>query len=172
MVRFVIALFSVVLATSCAPSPSPAPPGQPGQSARPAGVPKRITTALRGDPKALSEAINTAAGGSSSAGVRELEPLVNAGLLNMDPKGNLQPLLAEGAPTLENGQWKLNPDGTMETVWKLKPNLVWQDGVPITVDDFLFTAMVARDRTQPMPHPGCSTRGHTPGSPEPPRRSP
>ena len=59
MVRFVIALLSVVLASSCAPSPSPAPPGQPGQSARPAGVPKRITTALRGDPKTLSEAINT-----------------------------------------------------------------------------------------------------------------
>ena len=150
MHRFAVFLFAATLiGTACGPTPSAAPSGQTGQAAPPA-APKRIVAAIRGDPKTLSEAINTAAGGSSSAGVRELEPLVNAGLLNMDPKGVLQPLLAQGAPTIENGQWKVNPDGTMETTWKLKPNIVWQDGVPITVDDFLFTLTVARDRTQPM----------------------
>ena len=109
MLRFVVVGFVLMLAsTACAPSsPGGAPAAQPAEAVRPA-APKRIVAAIRGDPKTLSESINTAAGGSSSAGVRELEPLVNAGLLNMDPKGVLQPLLAQAAPTIENGQWKLN----------------------------------------------------------------
>ena len=34
----------------------------------------------------------------------------------------------EAVPTLENGLWKVLPDGRMETSWRLKPGLVWQDG--------------------------------------------
>jgi peptide/nickel transport system substrate-binding protein len=152
MLRSAVALLTmIVIGTACAPaSPASSPSGQPGGEAASPATPKRITVAIRGDPKTLSEPINMAAGGSSSAGVRELETLVNAGLLNLAPTGELRPLLAEAAPTLENGQWKVLPDGTMETIWKLKPNLVWQDGSPITVDDFLFTSMVARDRTLAM----------------------
>jgi peptide/nickel transport system substrate-binding protein len=147
MLRFAVALFALTFIGACASaSPATVPSSQPADAARPA-APKRITAAIRGDPKTLSEAINTAAGGASSAGVRELEPLINAGLLTLDPKGELHPVLAETVPTLENGLWKLLPDGRMETTWKLKPNLQWQDGVPLTVDDFLFTTMVARDRS-------------------------
>ncbi len=151
MPRFAVALFALAFfVTACAPAtPGSSPAGQPGEAARPA-TPKRITAAIRGDPKTMSEAINAAAGGASSAGVRELEPLVNAGLLTLDPKGELHPLLAETVPTLENGLWKLMPDGRMELTWKLKPNLLWQDGAPLTVEDFLFAATVVRDRSQPM----------------------
>ncbi len=151
MLRFVAALFAlVIVGASCAPaSPGAAPPSQAGEAVRTA-TPKRITAAIRGDPKTLNEAINNAAGGASSAGVRELESLVNAGLLVLDPRGALRPLLAETVPTLENGLWKLLPDGRMETIWRLKPNLQWHDGTPLTVEDFIFTAAVARDRSLPM----------------------
>ena len=47
----------------------------------------------------------------NSAGVREIEQLLNAGLLLANARGELQPQLAEAAPTLENGLWKLLPDG-------------------------------------------------------------
>jgi len=151
MPRFAVALLAlVVVATSCAPaSPGAGPAGQTGEVARPA-APKRISAAIRGDPKTLNGPVNNAAGGSSSAGVGEIELMVNAGLLTLDPRGELHPVLAEAVPTLENGLWKLRPDGGMETTWKLKPNLVWQDGAPLTVEDFLFAATVARDRSLAM----------------------
>jgi len=154
--RFVVAFLAIALiGTACAPPPSSTTPSastsasQPAEAPKPA-APKHITAAIRGDPHTLSEAANVAAGGSSSAGVRELEQLVNAGLLLADNTGELRPLLAEQAPTLESGLWKVNPDGTMETTWKLKPNLKWHDGQPLTTDDFVFTATIARDKAITM----------------------
>src|SRR5439155_6398317 len=79
-----------------------------------------------------------------------IEQLLNAGLSLLNPQGALQPQLAEAVPTLENGLWKLLPDGRMETTWKLKSNLVWHDGQPLTTDDFLFTATVAQDKSLAM----------------------
>ncbi len=147
----VIMLAIALIGTSCAPAPggAPASSGQPGEAARPAAV-KRITAAIRGDPKVLNENMNTAAGGSSSAGVREIELLLNAGLSHLSPRGVSEPLLAEAVPSLENGRWILLPDGRMETTWKLKPNLQWHDGAPLTVDDFIFAATVSRDRSLAM----------------------
>src|SRR4051794_13655116 len=154
--RFVVAFLAIALiGTACAPPPSSTTPSastsasQPAEAPKPA-APKHITAAIRGDPHTLSEAANVAAGGSSSAGVRELEQLVNAGLLLADNTGELRPLLAEQAPALESGLWKVNPDGTMETTWKLKPNLKWHDGQPLTTDDFVFTATIARDKAITM----------------------
>ena len=37
--------------------------------------------------------------------------------MRRDGKDNPYPELAEQAPTLENGLWKRNPDGTMEITW-------------------------------------------------------
>jgi len=149
--QLVVFLSALILAISaCSPQPSRAPTGATGDQAAPQAAPKRIVAAVRGDPRTLSDSINNAASGSTSAGVRELEQLVNAGLLNIDLEGNLRPMLAEAAPTLENGAWKLNPDGSMETTWKIKPNAVWHDGAPVTANDFVFTTMVAQDKSQPM----------------------
>src|SRR5439155_24301384 len=55
------------------------------------------------------------------------------------------PMLAEAAPTLENGLWKLLPDGRMETTLTVRPNATWHDGTPVTADDLVFTARVAQD---------------------------
>src|SRR3954462_10871306 len=120
--QLVVFLSALILAISaCSPQPSRAPTGATGDQAAPQAAPKRIVAAVRGDPRTLSDAINNAAAGSTSAGVRELEQLVNSGLLVLDLQGNLQPMLAESVPTLENGAWKLLPDGSMETTWKIKP---------------------------------------------------
>ena len=37
----------------------------------------------------------------------------------------------------------------METTWRLRPNVKWQDGVALTPDDFLFGFTVAKDRELP-----------------------
>jgi peptide/nickel transport system substrate-binding protein len=65
--------------------------------------------------------------------------LFNAGLTLLDDRGNAQPYLAERLPQLNSDSWQLFPDGRMETTYKLRPNLTWHDGHPLTADDFVFS---------------------------------
>ena len=39
----------------------------------------------------------------------------------------------------------------MTTTWKLRPNVKWQDGVPLTADDFLFAVAVEREKETSIP---------------------
>ena len=45
------------------------------------------------------------------------------------------PYLATDIPTVDNGG--VSADLTTIT-WKLKPDLVWSDGTPVTADDAVF----------------------------------
>ena len=60
-----------------------------------------------------------------------LEPLAK-----YDPDGRLVPALASEIPTQENGG--VSPDLTSIT-WKLRDNLQWSDGSPLTAQDVVFT---------------------------------
>jgi peptide/nickel transport system substrate-binding protein len=66
-----------------------------------------------------------------------------------DGDGKLICLLCTEVPTLQNGLAKLEdrPDGThgMAVTIKLKPDLQWGDGVPVTAEDLAFTWRVSRD---------------------------
>lgn len=53
------------------------------------------------------------------------------------------------AISVDNGTWKLNPDGTMETVWKLRTNVKWHDGAPFTAEDLMFTYTAYKDPQLP-----------------------
>jgi peptide/nickel transport system substrate-binding protein len=57
----------------------------------------------------------------------------------LDDQGNPQPYLAQALPQLNTDGWKVFPDGTMETTYRLKPNLTWHDGTPLTPEDFIFS---------------------------------
>jgi len=57
-------------------------------------------------------------------------------LASFDPDGNVVPVLAAEAPSLQNGQ--VAKDG-MSVTWKLKKNVAWHDGQPFTADDVVFT---------------------------------
>jgi ABC-type transport system substrate-binding protein len=61
-----------------------------------------------------------------------------------DGQGRPQPYLAEALPVLNSDSWTVFPDGRMETRYRLKPNLVWHDGTPLTADDFVFAFTVAK----------------------------
>ena len=63
-------------------------------------------------------------------------------LASYDPDGNLVPILAAEAPTLQNGA--VAKDGTSVT-WKLKRNVQWHDGKPFTADDVVFNWEYAAD---------------------------
>lgn len=64
--------------------------------------------------------------------------IVNATLAFADERGRLFPYLAEGLPELNTPSWRVFSDGKMETTYRLRANLQWHDGVPLTADDFVF----------------------------------
>jgi len=133
---------ALLLAAACAP----AGPSQPSAlSPQSSSAPKRIVAAIKGDPPTLSDAVNSAGAGGTD-GLNEVEHIVHAGLAVVDGDGRLAPRLAEAVPSLENGLWRVLPDGRMETTFKIKPDARWHDGAPFTADDLVFTAGVAQDR--------------------------
>src|SRR5213075_2573242 len=64
--------------------------------------------------------------------------LFNATLSLIDDRGEPRPYLAETLPRLISDAWQVAPDGHMETTYRLRENLTWQDGMPLTADDFVF----------------------------------
>lgn len=64
--------------------------------------------------------------------------IADAELTVTDSAGQVRPSLAAEVPSIERGTWKLAPDGTMEVAWRLRDNLRWHDGQPMTADDLVF----------------------------------
>ena len=79
-------------------------------------------------------------------GGEAVENLLNTELVAQDSNGVLGARLAETVPTVENGLWKVFPDGRMETTWKIRADARWHDATPFTADDLVFTARLVMDR--------------------------
>ncbi|MEW5851499.1 MAG: peptide ABC transporter substrate-binding protein [Myxococcota bacterium] len=59
------------------------------------------------------------------------------------------PHAAQAIPTVENGGVELLDGGArMRTTWKLRDDIFWPDGTPLTAEDFIFSWSVARDPRQ------------------------
>jgi peptide/nickel transport system substrate-binding protein len=141
----------MLLVTACS---GPAQPARPttsqGATENPTvRVPSRINAAMMSSPPTISRD-NVIAGSGTYQGGDVLEELMTGGLTQRDANGSLRPQLAEVLPTADNGRWKLFPDGRMETTWTLRPNLFWHDGVPVTAEDFVFTATISQDKDLPV----------------------
>lgn len=66
--------------------------------------------------------------------------LVMLGLSDVDPEGKVFPELAKELPTIENGGVVMDEDaGTMTVTWKMREDVQWADGTPVTADDVIFT---------------------------------
>lgn len=127
---------AVVLALlGCAGGGPPGGGASGDASARRTGV-KRIAIGINQEPDLHPTAI---------APHHRFQPLVHSGLSILGEGGELRPVIAEAVPSLENGLWKLLPDGRMETTWHLRPEAQWHDGVPVTSDDLRFTLEVGQD---------------------------
>lgn len=138
--------FTAMLAALVAIAACAAPSGGPGLAARDSELlvaPKRLTIAILGIAKTLSSAADGAAV-ASTPGVPDLERMVNPGL-TISQLGARVPILADAAPSVENGQWRVFPDGSMETTWKIRPGVRWHDGQAFSSEDILFTAEVIQD---------------------------
>lgn len=147
--RFGLAVVAVAtLLVACAPLGVPGG-GGPGAAtdASARSTPKRLVAAIMSDPGSLA----TGMGGQGGApGIDALEELVSAGLANVDNAGRLRPQLAEAVPSLDNGLWRVLPDGRMESTWAIRQTARWHDGVPFTAQDVVFAATVWQDRDLPI----------------------
>lgn len=139
-------LLACVLAAGCSPSPvvSQFDSRTPVRADR--ATTKRITAVMMSDPTSLNNDVNRATAAFVIAGGPELQLLVSAGLGVEDDRGAIRPQLAEAIPAIENGLWKVFPDGRMETSWRIKPGARWHDGAAFTSDDLVFTYGLVQDR--------------------------
>jgi peptide/nickel transport system substrate-binding protein len=75
-------------------------------------------------------------------------------LTTFDIQGNVVPQVAQKVPSIQDGDWAVSPDGTMEVTWKLRPGAVWHDGAPLTAADFAFGYEVVMDPKHSVPELG------------------
>jgi peptide/nickel transport system substrate-binding protein len=140
LISFVLLCLAVIGCTSPQASRGAGANAEPGRTAS-----KKIAVAIRGEPRHLNDRINSA-GPGGVAGVAELSLLVSAGLADVDSTTIIAPRLGAEIPTLENGLWQIQPDGRMSTIFRLRPNLAWHDGAPMTASDLAFTIQVGQDK--------------------------
>ncbi len=68
--------------------------------------------------------------------------IFNAAIAIIDGKGATRAYLVEALPRLNTDEWRVSPDGGMQVTYRLRPNLTWHDGQPLTSDDFVFAYRV------------------------------
>lgn len=124
-------IFSLTI-VSC--SPTSAQPSDTEEPSSPTGSEKSITIVIPEDPPSFNPMV---ADTGYDALVMEL---VLLGMADIDPNGNVFPELAAELPTVDNGGVAIDEDaGTMSVTWKMREDIEWSDGTPVTADDVLFT---------------------------------
>jgi peptide/nickel transport system substrate-binding protein len=144
--RFGIALTFLATVTSMVVAAcAPAGP-QAGQRETTAGGTPSAPSVLRvaittdAEPKELGLAF-----GSISSGAAEPRYMLHAPLTIRDDKAEIQPRLVERVATVENGDWKMTPDGKMEVTWKLRPDARWHDGAAFTSADMVLGWKITKE---------------------------
>ncbi len=106
----------------------------------PTSAPTQITILIPEDPKSFNAAIEDQ--GYDSMVMK----MTMLGLTGIDPDGKVYPQLAAELPTQDNGGVQINEaTGAMTVTWKLRTDVFWADGAPVTADDVLFTYAAIKD---------------------------
>lgn len=127
-------LFGATILAACGPAgATTAGPGDGGS--RPA---IQRTLVLMAQQVPLTFAARGLGGSATGLAINIPQTILNATLATADGHGNPLPFLIESLPQLNTDSWRVFPDGTMETTYRLKPGLTWHDGQPLTTDDFAF----------------------------------
>jgi peptide/nickel transport system substrate-binding protein len=128
----------ILLLAACAPSAAP-PPTSPGSQASAPPRERVLTASIMREPAFLAAQAPIPSQNATEFYTR----MFNAYLDLYDDQGRALPYLAEALPQLNTDSWVVFPDGRMETRYRLKPNLAWHDGAPLTGDDFVFAFQLA-----------------------------
>ncbi|HEY3118448.1 MAG TPA: ABC transporter substrate-binding protein [Chloroflexota bacterium] len=137
--RFAAAIFGLILVAACGPSGVSTGPAPSGSQVAPNRILNIVTQV---EPSSLSEhrALYTTSGDAADA-----KRLFNASFYLADIQGVARPLLLDQGPQLNTDSWRVNPDGTMNTIYRLRSNLTWHDGTPFTADDMVLSWQMAKN---------------------------
>jgi uncharacterized repeat protein (TIGR02543 family) len=103
------------------------------------GMTESVTVSNNGFPEHLFPLI------SDSAYTGFAASLVMANTVGVKPDGTAYADLSAEVPTLGTDSLKRNEDGTVSSTVRLKAGLLWSDGMPITIDDYLFSYTLTMD---------------------------
>ncbi len=139
----------LVALTGCAPGgPAASPQSQPQPNERVAGPPKVLRLDNRQEPYGFSILIG------NNLHQREINYSFHAGLTAYNANSELVGRLAAKIPSVADGDWKVNPDGTMDVTWKLRSDVKWHDGTPFTAADVVFGYQLYLDPELPINRTG------------------
>jgi len=135
----------LVASTACAPQARSTEPAGAGVAPDQPRAPKILTIGVQREhtPFVLSP------GGSGPGGSVVGRGIAHGELVVQTDGGNYQPQLAVEQLSVERGTWVINPDGSMDTTWRIYPNIKWHDGTPFTTADLVFSAKVQSDKNIP-----------------------
>jgi peptide/nickel transport system substrate-binding protein len=128
-----LSAIALILAVACAPTGSP-PNGSVDQQTATVQPDRVLVLIGRSEPSTLAGTLLLALGTGANTQRRPF----NAGLSMGDADDQPIPYLAEVLPQLNTDTWRVFPDGTMETTFRLRPDLRWHDGEPLSGADFVF----------------------------------
>ena len=157
--RFLLAAGALLGAAACSPATPAAPTSAPAAKPAPTSPSAAGATA---QPTAAPQAAAAATGGAKTLVVgqgfeitglgwigrvdTEATHVSQAGLVTRDSENyRVVPWMAEELPSMEKGTWKVNADGTMETVYTLRPGIKWHDGKDLSSRDFVFGMQLVTD---------------------------
>ena len=138
-------LIGLTLVTAACAAPGAPRDGAPASAERPQ-APKTVRIGV--------DASHEPSGGFiifSTAGTGWLQQALtfHNGLAIYDESGQLQPRLARKVPTIEDGDWRVLPDGGMDVTWQLRSDAKWHDGRPLVADDFVLGMQIVQDAEVP-----------------------
>jgi peptide/nickel transport system substrate-binding protein len=158
--RFLLATGALLGAAACNPgtpaaAPTTAPAAQPtggGAPTRPLAAPTSQPQTAPATPGGAQKTLVVGQGfeitGLGWIGRVDTEAthVAQAGLVTRDSENyRVLPWMAQELPSIDKGTWKVNPDGTMETVYKLRPGIKWHDGKDVSSKDFVFGMQLTTD---------------------------
>jgi peptide/nickel transport system substrate-binding protein len=155
-----IGMLIALAALGCSPAATPTPDTRSAHG-MPSAAPKSLAIALEGEPENLV----TRMGGGSASVAGNIRLAVHQYLVTYDDRGHLHPMLAE-VPSQADGTWVVRPDGTMQTTYRLRPDVTWHDGKPLSPADFVLGWSVSRDPELPISSPLVARQVSQIGTPD------
>ncbi len=136
---------SLVLLVGMTACTMASPSAEPQSSASlPVVSRKALIVVIQGEPGNLAlPSMGDVPVGSTGGG--DFKMAVHHRLATYDDRGAVHPQLAAALPSSESGTWRVRPDGTMQTTYRLRPGVSWHDGAPLTARDFVLGWTVTTD---------------------------
>lgn len=146
----------VLVLAGCVPASPPGATrsqGQPSGELPPAGQRKVLNMGLA----TVIDAFSIAGSSTTSGGGLAYIEIHSQALFTADKTtGRPIPRLLSQQPTLDNGGLRLTDDGRMVATYKLRPDVRWADGAPLTTRDLLFTYKLVKNPSIPIIDTGPS----------------